>query len=72
MTLKPNEYQCAHCGNVYEKGWTDEESKSEAEEIFGKHPDDWKGGQAVICDDCFKELDPRKHPTELENAKKHM
>lgn len=23
--MKDNEYQCAKCGNVYEKAWSDEE-----------------------------------------------
>jgi rubredoxin len=67
--MKDNEYKCGHCGNVYEKGWTDEEAKKEAEEIFGKHPDDWNDGQVVICDDCFNLMNPKNHPDLLEKTK---
>lgn len=48
--MKENEYKCAICGEVNEKGWTDEEAKAESLEIWGEIPD---GQQAVICDDCF-------------------
>lgn len=70
--MRQNEYKCAYCGEIYEKGWSDEESKKEAEEIFGKHPDEWNDGQVVICDDCFKQIDPRNHPDQLEEAKKFL
>lgn len=70
--LGTNEYQCAHCGEVYEKGWSDEESHAEATEIFGKPPEEWNGGQVVICDDCFQEMNPANHPEELERAKKQI
>ncbi len=72
MTLQENEYQCAMCNNVYEKGWTDEELLAEAEEIFGKHPDNWNDEQSVICDTCFQKIHPLKHPKELEEAKKYL
>ena len=70
--MKTNEYKCAMCGNVYKKSWTDEEAKEEAKEIFGKHPDDWKDEQAVICDDCFKKINPAENKEELEKAKKFI
>lgn len=70
--LEPNEYKCASCGIVYEKGWTDEEAKQEAEEIFGKHPDDWNSPQKVVCDDCFQETHPLKNPDLLEETKKQI
>lgn len=52
--MKPNEYQCAKCGEVYEKGWSDEEAQREAEELWT--PEALQAGTAVICDDCFKEI----------------
>jgi len=64
--MKANEYKCAMCGNVYKKGWTDEEAKKEAEEIFGKNPDDWKTEQEVICDDCFNKINPAENKEEVE------
>ena len=70
--LSNNEYQCARCGEVYEKGWTDEEADAEATKIFGKHPDQWKDEKAVICDDCFKEVVPADHPEELKYAKENI
>jgi len=27
--MKDSEYQCAECGGVFEKGWTDEEVQAE-------------------------------------------
>jgi len=33
--MKNNEYKCASCHNVYEKGWTDEEAEKEAKDIWG-------------------------------------
>ena len=51
--MKKNEYQCAKCRGIYEKGWTDEEALEEQESIFGKIPEQEK---AVICDDCFNEM----------------
>jgi len=70
--LQKNEYQCAMCGNIYKKGWSDEESEAEAKEIFGKHPNDWSDKKSIICDDCFKKIDPREHLKELEEAKKFL
>ena len=48
--MKENEYKCASCEVVYEKGWTDEESMSESKAIWGEIPQE---KIAVICDDCF-------------------
>lgn len=45
-----NEYQCAYCENIYEKGWSDEEAEKEVNEIWGEIPENER---MVICDDCF-------------------
>lgn len=51
--LKPNEYQCAKCKEIFEKGWSDEEAHAEKEKLFPQlEPED----EAIICDECFKEI----------------
>lgn len=52
-TLKANEYQCAMCKGVFEKGWTDEEALSEMDRDFGAVP---PSERAVVCDDCYRTL----------------
>jgi len=51
--MKDNEYQCANCKEIFEKGWSDEEAKKECEDHFGccLQPDD-----PVVCDDCYKKI----------------
>jgi hypothetical protein len=51
-------FKCAMCGGVFDKAWSDEESMKETHEVFGasvKQED-----CDVICDDCFKKIDPRQ------------
>lgn len=49
--MKSNEYKCALCKEVFNKGWSDEEAQAEALEVFGEIPQDQ---QEVVCDDCYK------------------
>ncbi len=63
--LKKNEYQCASCNNIYEKGWSDEEAEAEMKDLWGNLP---KEEMAIVCDDCFKGIHPEKNK---ELAKKH-
>jgi hypothetical protein len=49
--LAPSEYQCSSCGEVYEKGWTDDEATAEREENF---PGFTEADCAIICDDCYQ------------------
>lgn len=51
--IKENEYQCANCGEIYEKGWTEEEALKEKEENFRDIP---INKCAVVCDDCYKKI----------------
>jgi hypothetical protein len=44
-------YTCAACGETYEKEWSDEEARDEAEAIWGAEELE---DVVVICDDCFK------------------
>ena len=53
MELKPNEYRCAICGNVYEKGQSEEEAHAELESNF---PDVSVEDCDVVCDDCYKKM----------------
>jgi len=55
-TIKDNEYKCSMCQNVYEKGWSDEESEKEAKKIWGNIPTE---SRCVICDDCFHRRSPQ-------------
>jgi len=52
--MKPNEYECAVCHNIYEKGWTDEEAESELKGKFGENaaPEN----SELVCDDCYKNM----------------
>lgn len=46
-------YKCDSCGEVFEKGWSDEEAEKEADDLFpGLKVED----RAVVCDDCFKRM----------------
>jgi len=51
--MKNNEYQCALCNGIFEKGWTDEEALEEYKNNFSdcKHED-----YDVVCDNCYKEI----------------
>ncbi len=51
--LAPNEYRCAACGCVFEKGWTDEEAVAELNNNFPGFTTD---ECAVVCDDCHKQM----------------
>ena len=48
-----DEYQCAACGGMFEKGWTDEEADAERKELF---PNLAESESAIVCDDCFKKV----------------
>lgn len=61
--MTKDEYKCAKCGKIFEKGWSDEEANQEAEELWSfwsvkdaSERDDFD----VICDDCFKKLMAKK------------
>jgi len=43
-------FTCEECNQTYEKGWTDEEAKEEAESTFGISTG------AVVCDDCYNQI----------------
>ena len=62
--LKKNEYQCAMCRKIYTKGWSDEEARRECEAVWGSQPEDIPGGFNQVCDDCWKEMNPKNPENE--------
>lgn len=52
--MKDNEYKCADCGGVFEKGWGDEEAIKEKED--NGWGDMSMGSMAVVCDDCYNKI----------------
>ena len=51
--IKENEFRCANCGGVFEKGWSDEEAREEAKQWT---KEEMASGESVICDDCYTEF----------------
>jgi DNA-directed RNA polymerase subunit RPC12/RpoP len=46
-------YRCAHCGGIFEKGWTDEEAMAEQKEDLPGVP---LSECELVCDDCYKQF----------------
>lgn len=54
-TLLPSEYECAECGGIFTKAWSDEEAQAEADALWT--PEELaEEGEAVICQVCFDEF----------------
>ena len=51
--MKDNEYRCAVCQQVYDKGVSDEEAKAEAEQLWTEEELE---DTELVCDDCFNEI----------------
>ena len=51
--MNDNEYKCANCGGVFEKGRSDEEALAASRDMWGALPME---ELSVICDDCFNAL----------------
>ncbi len=51
--MNPNEYKCAVCHGVFEKGQTDEEAEAELKETFGDVPVEECD---IVCDDCWQKM----------------
>lgn len=50
--MKRQPITCAHCGLTFTPGWSEEEAKAEAREIWGEDAFE-RMPMAVVCDDCF-------------------
>jgi hypothetical protein len=64
--LKKNEYRCAGCHKVYEKGWSDEEAAEEWNRDFPGQPID--KDTSLICDICYEAInkDMKDNPWKYE------
>lgn len=53
--MNANEYECAVCHGVFEKGWSDEEAEREFIATFGRKP---QVGEldGIVCDDCHQKV----------------
>ncbi len=56
---------CEMCGQRFEKGRPDKEAMAETKEIYGRLLDT---ELAVVCDDCYRKIDPSNHLHEVEEA----
>lgn len=52
-SLQKNEYLCESCGNIYEKGWSDQEAMAEKNTIF---PDAPMSECGIVCEPCFQKI----------------
>lgn len=59
--MKADEYQCAMCGGVFTKGWSEQEARAETQQYW---PDTPQEDLAVVCDDCWQKVHPQTHPVE--------
>ena len=50
-TIPDTDFQCARCGGIFTKGWSDEEAAEEARQFS---PEEMAYGVAVICDPCYE------------------
>ncbi len=55
-------FKCAMCGLTFRKARPDQEALEETRRNFGDVPPE---DLEVVCDDCYKEIDPATHPKEL-------
>ncbi len=51
MNTTIENFICAQCDELYNKGWSDEEAKAEATVRFSGVSD-----LVLVCDDCYKEI----------------
>ncbi len=52
---RSDHYRCGGCGGVFPYAWSDEEARTEADELFAA---EIAAGMpmAVVCDACFKAM----------------
>ena len=70
--MEKNEYQCAQCKGIFEKGRSDEEAVKEAVGTFGKSPAEWKVEAVLVCDNCYQLMSPENHPHLFARAKEKI
>jgi len=52
MSEEHPRYTCDRCGKKFFSEWSQEESRAESQELWGK--DDRDEGMSIVCDDCFQ------------------
>jgi uncharacterized protein with PIN domain len=52
--LKPNEFRCCECGEIFENAWSEEEAQSEVEQKFGLTFTEQNC--ATMCEDCYRKF----------------
>lgn len=65
-SIGPNQFRCVGCRKVYDKGWSDEEAMAECVTNFG--PGLAAVSDDLMCDDCYNEIHPHKHPDKVAAA----
>jgi len=58
------QFQCSICLNIYDNLWADEEAMKECEDNFGVEMAN-NADNYIVCDDCYKQIDPKKHPQQV-------
>jgi hypothetical protein len=48
----PEQYTCAMCGEIKNKGWSDEEALAELDATFGVPVEQCD----IVCDSCYKRM----------------
>lgn len=56
-------YQCSLCNEVFQFGWSDEESEAEMKKHFGDVPMEER---TIVCDDCYQKIRPDKNPVQYQ------
>ena len=51
--MKPNEFKCAVCKEIFEKGLTEKEAKGQ---LTNEFPGFATEECRLVCDDCFKKM----------------
>ena len=51
--MKENEYQCAMCGGIFGKGWSDKAAWREYDDNFLKES---RKTAKILCDDCYRKM----------------
>lgn len=60
---KKNQFQCENCKEIFTNGWSEDEAKNEAKELWGEEL--LGNDSAIVCDDCFKALTEATPPNEF-------
>ena len=58
-------YECAMCGGTIEEVTPEADMLEEMRGHFGEVPE---SERVIVCDDCYKAMDPATHPEEVQAA----